>query len=231
MKTELKFDSAVNVPAELLVVLAADASTSNDANAASQPVLLTKNSAFEQAVQNVLTTGEFRASAWETLLLHAPGGLQAKRLLVIGLGKQSKISLQAVRKAAGTAVRFAKSRGLRQITLALPDLASVPQDGAARAAVEGAFVGDFDPDVYRSDRKDRTMEQFTVVAAGASGNKAVEGAFREGVVLGESQNFARSLVNEPGNVLTPTVLGQRAAAMCKEQGLACEVHSTNKLKE
>jgi leucyl aminopeptidase len=38
-------------------------------------------------------------------------------------------------------------------------------------------------------------------------------------------------VNEPGNVLTPTELGRRAAAMAKENGLKCEVHSTDKLKE
>ena len=49
--------------------------------------------------------------------------------------------------------------------------------------------------------------------------------------MGESQNFARSLVNEPGNKLTPTVLGQRAAAMAKEVGLTCEVYSTEKLHE
>ena len=39
------------------------------------------------------------------------------------------------------------------------------------------------------------------------------------------------LINEPGNVLTPTEFGRRAAAMAKENGLACEVHSTDKLKE
>ena len=50
-------------------------------------------------------------------------------------------------------------------------------------------------------------------------------------IVGESQNFTRSLVNEPGNVLTPTVFGQRAAAMAKEVGLKCEVHSTDKLHE
>ena len=32
--------------------------------------------------------------------------------------------------------------------------------------------------------------------------------------MADAQNFARSLVNEPGNVLTPTELGRRAAAMC-----------------
>ena len=59
----------------------------------------------------------------------------------------------------------------------------------------------------------------------------MESAFAEGVIIGESQNFARSLVNEPGNKLTPTILGQRAALMAQEVGLGWEVHSTEKLHE
>ena len=51
------------------------------------------------------------------------------------------------------------------------------------------------------------------------------------MIVGESQNFARSLVNEPGNKLTPTILGQRAAQMAQEVGLGWEVHSTEKLHE
>ena len=49
--------------------------------------------------------------------------------------------------------------------------------------------------------------------------------------MAAAQNFTRSLVNEPGNVLTPTELGKRAAAMCAEKGLKCEVYSTEKLHE
>jgi len=59
----------------------------------------------------------------------------------------------------------------------------------------------------------------------------VEDAFREGWIVGMSQNFTRSLVNEPGNKLTPTEFGRRAAAMAKEVGLHCEVFSTEKLHE
>ena len=59
----------------------------------------------------------------------------------------------------------------------------------------------------------------------------IQAGFEEGQILATAQNFARSLVNEPGNVLTPTVLGQRAKAMCTEAGLKCEVHSTAKLHE
>ncbi len=97
--------------------------------------------------------------------------------------------------------------------------------------MEGALVGDFDPDTYRSDRKDQSIQSFTVAAPAAADRKAIEAAFAEGVIVGESQNFARSLVNEPGNKLTPTVMGQRAAAMAREVGLACDVYSTEKLHE
>ena len=51
------------------------------------------------------------------------------------------------------------------------------------------------------------------------------------MILAESQNFARVLINEPGNVLTPTESGRRAAAMAKKYGLKCDVHSTDKLNE
>ena len=38
-------------------------------------------------------------------------------------------------------------------------------------------------------------------------------------------------MNEPSNVLTPTVLGQRASEMCRQFGLQCEVYGADKLKE
>jgi leucyl aminopeptidase len=113
----------------------------------------------------------------------------------------------------------------------LPQAEFLPPGPCVRASVEGAFVGDFDPDTYRSDRKDLSVQSFTVAGPAGADKKALEAAFNEGVIVGESQNFTRTLVNEPGNVLTPTEFGKRAAAMSKEVGLECEVHSTEKLHE
>jgi leucyl aminopeptidase len=163
--------------------------------------------------------------------LHAPDGLAATRLLIVGLGKQAKLNVAAVRNAAGTAVRFAKPRGVRRLVLALPESDLLPPGPCVRASVEGAFVGDFDPDTYRSDRKDQSVQTFTLAVPADADKAALRAAFAEGVIVGESQNFARSLVNEPGNKLTPTILGQRAAQMAGEVGLSWEVHSTEKLHE
>jgi leucyl aminopeptidase len=231
MRAELSFTPVAGAQSELLVVLAADTQAAKGAEAKPQPTLLTTDEAIKSAAAAVLASGEFKAGANETVLIHAPAGLAARRLLVIGLGKQAKATIHSVRNAAGTAVRFAKPRGIRELVFVLPASGELPAAPSARAAVEGAFVGDFDPDTYRSDRKDQSIQSFTVAAIQDVDKPFVESAFAEGIVIGESQNFTRALVNEPGNKLTPTVLGQRAAAMAAEAGLKAEVYSTEKLHE
>ncbi|HSZ16040.1 MAG TPA: leucyl aminopeptidase [Terracidiphilus sp.] len=231
MKTELSFTPLSQVSTELLAVLAIDTQTAKGPDAKATPRLLTTDPGVTAAAAAVLASGEYKAGANETLLLHAPAGLAARRLLIVGLGKQVKATVHSVRNAAGTAVRFTKPRGIRELALALPSSESLSAAASARAAVEGAYVGDFDPDTYRSDRKDQSVQTFTIVAPAGDQQSTIESAFAEGVIIGESQNFTRSLVNEPGNKLTPTVLGQRAAAMAKEVGLACTVDSTSKLHE
>jgi len=231
MLTELCFENLAGIETELLVVLAADTQTSKEPGVLPEPVLLTADAAVKAAAAAVLETGEYKAGANETLLIHAPGGLRARRLLIIGLGKQAKVTVHGVRNAAGTAVRFTKPRGIRGLVLALPESELLPPGPCTRAAVEGAFVGDFDPDTYRSDRKDLSIQSFTLAAPAGSDKAALEAAFAEGVIVGESQNFTRALVNEPGNKLTPTILGQRAAEMAAEVGLQAEIYSTEKLHE
>ncbi len=231
MRTELSFAPIAGIQTELLAVLAADAQTAKGPEAKPQLTLLTADPAVQAAAAGVLGTGEYKASVNETVLLHAPAGIAAKRLLIVGLGKLAKATIHSARDAAGTAVRFAKPRGIREVVLALPSSEGLRGAAGVRAAVEGAFVGDFDADTYRSDRKDQSIQSFTLAVAGDADRAAVEAAFAEGATIGESQNFARSLVNEPGNKLTPTILGERAALMAQEVGLGWEVHSTEKLHE
>ncbi len=237
MRIELSLAPLSEIATELLAVLAADIQTGQGANIKPQPTLLTSDAQVQAATAQVLASGEYKAGANETLLLYAPAGLAAKRLLIVGLGKLAKVTAHGFREAAGTAVRFAKPRGIRDVAFVLPqnffqDLPhALALDTIAIAAVEGATIGDFDPDTYRSERKDQSVQTFTVAAPGDADRAALDAAVNEGTIIGQSQNFARSLVNEPGNKLTPTILGQCAALMAQEVGLKWEVHSTEKLHE
>src|SRR5947209_2232324 len=164
---------------------------------------------------------------FESTWIHKPAGVKAKRLLLLGGGKTKKFPGSDLRKLAGAAVRGLKSRNLRSLMFAAPD--GVPAEEAVRAIVEGALVGDFDPDTYKSDRKDQKIESLTITASGDQ--STLQRAVDEGRIIGESQNFTRELVNEPSNRMTPTILAQRAQEMSKEVGMKCEVHGADKIKE
>ncbi len=94
--------------------------------------------------------------------------------------------------------------------------------GAGRnAAVEGAILGDFEPDRYSTGNDKKSLESFAVVAAGESAG--LEAAAERGRILAEAQNFARELVNEPANRLTPLQMAEAARNMAAEYQLECEV--------
>ncbi|HEX5234843.1 MAG TPA: leucyl aminopeptidase [Silvibacterium sp.] len=229
MKLELRADAPAHIETELLVVFAADDNENNNGkDSEPEPKLLSTSDGLKEAVSRILRSGEFSARPNETLLIHDPAGLKAKRLLLVGVGKTVKASIHDLRKAAGTAMRFAKPRGIRSVAVVPPQ-----QFGTAemcRAIAEGAIIADFDSDTYRTDRKDQRIASVAILVSQAN-PQAAESGLREGTIIAESQNFARALINEPGNRLTPTLLGQRAAEMAKEFGLKCEVHGASKLHE
>jgi leucyl aminopeptidase len=235
MESKLHFGDPAAFAAPALVVFAVDAQT--DKNADPQPALLSASREIQAIAQALLASGEFKASLGEIAVLHAPAGVKAERLLLVGLGKSKYLLPDVLRKGAGTAVRAAKARGIRGIAVAFPapprfdDLSSPAVLAlAVRAIVEGAEIGELDWDTYRSDRKDRSIESLTLIADVAS-RAEIQRGFEEGRIVAAAQNFARALINEPGNVLTPTVLGERAKAMCGQAGLKCEVYSSEKIQQ
>jgi len=157
MDTKLLSTDIADFSSPLLAVFAVDIATENDPKP--MPVLLCASDAVSKAAEHFLTSGEFKAGLCETLLLHAPARLRAERLLIIGLGKAATLSPDQARKGAGTAVRFAKPRGLRNVAIIFPDyrglsdeaLEHLPLALTARAIAEGAWVGDYDPDTYRTE--------------------------------------------------------------------------------
>lgn len=229
MKTTISLSTPAEVETESLVAVVLDQSTGNSADKNRKPELklAAADSALESAAADLLGSGEVAGKPYETNLLHKPAGLKAKRLLLISGGSAKSFSAYDLRRIAGTAVRTLKSRGIRSFAFIAPTGMGAEQ--AVRAIVEGAYVGNFDPDYYRSDRKDQKIDALTVVAGGDK--NTLEKAAREAQIVGESQNFTRDLVNEPSNRMTPTILADRAKKMCADVGLKCEVYGPDKIKE
>ena len=74
--------------------------------------------------------------------------MAAKRLLVVGGGKAEKFSAAELRNVTGAAVRYLKSKSGARFALALDPAHAAPE--YATAAAEGAILGDYEPDQYKT---------------------------------------------------------------------------------
>ena len=185
------------------------------------------NERFKDSLSDVYGSGEVAGKIFEMTLVHRPQGFKAQRLLLAGAGPAGKFTSAELRRVAGAALRHLKSRSLRNIGMWLTG----PFAGAehVQAAVEGAMLGDYEPDRYKSDKKDvKVVDHFTVVA---SGGADLDRAAERGRIVAEAQNFSRELSTEPANKLTPTSLAEAARQMAAAHGLECEVLDQDRMRQ
>jgi leucyl aminopeptidase len=175
-------------------------------------------------VRSVIESEELKGKEGETVYLHLPAsgdGPKARRLLLVGVGERSDYHAAQVSQFAGAAVRALRARNVKSVGLVprLDDDAAT----ATKAAVEGAVIGLFEPDKYRTvDKEERTVERLIVISEGAEEDSLRRGAER-GRVVGESVNFTRDLANEPGAYMTPTIMAERAQEIANQFGLDIDV--------
>src|SRR3984893_11240254 len=169
----------------------------------------------------LVTSGEITGKALETVLLQFPEGMDAKRLLLVGAGKPGKFAVGDLRKIAGAALRYLKSRGVKNFAYLTREGERSP--AAAQAIAEGLLVAYFESDKYRSEKKNNREIQSVSLAGFENSLSGINEAIERGRVIAESQNFARDLINEPSNRLTPRMLAAKAEAMAKEVGLGVEI--------
>jgi leucyl aminopeptidase len=127
-------------------------------------------------------------------------------------------------------LRYFKSRSVHGFVFAVREAAATEE--LAQALVEGLITADFETDKYKTEKKNDKFVEKAAIAGFADTEKAAgERGIARGRIIAEAQNFARDLVNEPANKLTPRILAEKAAAMAKEAGLAIEVLNEKKIAD
>jgi len=142
-------------------------------------------------------------------------------VLLVGLGARADFRPATARRAAGVAVRAARTARVRSLRLVVPRPAEDGGREYVRALAEGAHLGLYENDFYRKkDDEDgeTTLERLTIVGAGEGGEAGEE--LERARVVAESVNWARTLADEPGLSLPPREFARRAAEMAAEVGLS-----------
>lgn len=153
-----------------------------------------------------------------------------RRVYVVGLGAERKLSTEVLRQAAGSLMKAAKKHRVAEMTIALPQFTRGVTDlevaSIAEAMVSGLMLAAFEFTEFKGKAARRDAEEeavsFTLLCSAESAD-AVRRGIERGRVIAEGQNFARTIASRPGNVINPPSLAKVAQDLAKEVGLTARV--------
>ncbi len=160
---------------------------------------------------------EFSGKKQEVLLVPAPEDIRPRRILFLGLGKKEALSPEQVRQAGGKALAYLRDLGMRKPAFSTILVTSLKQSPAD--FVEGALLGLYQYEKYRSEKSGKKIAAFTIIARPS---RKLTQDIRRVETLAAAVAFARDLVNAPANEMTPTGLA-RAATSLKRKTLSVKV--------
>src|SRR2546430_1044332 len=158
-------------------------------------------------LRRLVEDGEVKGELGETTVLHTDGELQARRVVLAGIGKLDDFDADALRTAASAvAQRVADVGGT--VAWMLDESLPLPVEQQARAIVEGTVLGSYSPARWKTTERPRKRIEKIVLCAGDE--NAVAEQARRAARVGKWVNWARDLANSPPNELTPELLAARA---------------------
>ncbi|QAT83970.1 cytosol aminopeptidase [Corallococcus coralloides] len=222
MQFSLVSGEAAPVSGELLVIPLFEGELGDSAPAP----LKAADAALDGKLRAAATQEGFKGKGDQSFLVHTLGKLGADRVLLLGLGNRARFQPEVLRLAAGRAAKTAQRLKATAIGFRVP--ATDDAALAVRAVVEGLELGVYRFDKYKSSaREDKGSPKLTratlSLPEGTEKSRALDDALHLGLKLAEAVNWARDLVNEPPNVVTPTKLAQAAQQAAREGGLTAEI--------
>ena len=212
--------------AELLVLpvfLDALAKASNPASLSPLPAALQKK------LRPLLLQEKFSGKAEQSFLLHMPLGMPQPRLLLLGLGESQLLQNDKLRSLLGHIVKTAQKLNATKLSLLWPESLCSPDK--MQAAVEGAVLGGYRFDKWKTQKEPSSLKSLQFVCKPASSVlRQLQSAMRMGECIAQAQNFSRALVDEPAHSMTPVALAKAAQTMARKHGLKARVFGRSALE-
>lgn len=182
------------------------------------PAAKAVDSASSGYISEIINQGDISGKTAQTLLLHKVPGVTAKRVLLVGFGKEEERNNRNLRKAVTAVMGIVKGTGVSSVTFALDCKLTddVDQYRQLRHVVEWAGAELYVYDETKSKKADPLkLEQIALVVNDGDAEVA-ETALLDGTAIVNGMSIARDLGNLPGNICTPTYLAEQALELDDE---------------
>jgi len=163
----------------------------------------------------------------KTTVIYTFNQIAAKSVILLGLGKKKEVTNDKLRALSAIALRMA--RQLRPMTVAaiIYDDSNKTLDtvAAAQAIVEGVILGSYQFSCYKSDKEnfDPIQKVLMIQNDTPAETKLSREDLQKSLIIGQSVNFARDLVNHPANYMTPSRMVEEASHLAKQYSMELTV--------
>ena len=184
------------------------------------------NGVIGSAIEDKILSG----TLFELAEFYRPKSLHVTELLLAGSGTKHDFNYEVASQIAGMAARHARMKGAGEMAFLMRGELSAERRG--QACVEGTLLGTFEIGKYKTKNSAKSVLDSIVLLPSKPGE---EDELRKGAERGRSYagatNYARDLVNEPSNILTPRRLAEEAVALAKEYGMQADVLGPDRMRE
>lgn len=199
-----------------------------------QKLSVSENLAVDNSIGGYLTSlfekQELTGSKGELTLIHTPRhaypSINSDRIILVGLGDQSNFTYSVMREVAANCSRYLINKGVDHVAAVVPgkSLSSLSLYESSVALAEGFYLGTYRFDKYKTRGTPRTIPKiFEIIESDRSNIEAIKKGLSRGFINASSECFARDLVNEPANRLSPTDLSDIAKDMAHSNDVTCKV--------
>lgn len=178
------------------------------------------------AISDTIREEEFEGCLGHTTVVRGCDAIGAKKVLLVGLGKQDKLDALRVMRAAGKAARKCRKLKAKHVVSILhgAGAAGLSVFECGRATTLGTILGVYEYSRLKTkDSRENPIEQFDIVELSAEKLDNIEQGMQRAEVIGNAVTYARDLVNEPSNIVTPSYLAEQAQEIARHYGMDCSV--------
>jgi leucyl aminopeptidase len=190
-------------------------------------------------VESLLGSKDFKGKEGEAVVLYTENKMAARRLMLVGLGEEKKLSLEKIRRGAALAAKKGQSLKLRSLAIEFPssigDLQTLKEEPReiAQAIAEGASLALYRFDKYFTDKKEKEVRvtRFTLFSENPKEAKEIRKGVQFAQVVAEATYLARDLENAPSNEIYPESLAEAAKQSGKKSGFKVTVFDKKQIEK
>ncbi len=180
------------------------------------------------ALSKQLARGDLSGRSGQALFLYDPPGLLAPRLLLIGCGKSSGLSVSQYRAVITAATQALTDAGIKEAISYLAEVEVVNRATAWKVQYgsEAIIYSLYRFNQLKSEKPAKPPPALTKLTWHITDNKELKSCQRAakiGHAVGNGMVLTRDLGNLPGNICTPTYLANRAKKLGTTLGLKVKV--------